>query len=604
MAEQIARSHHERWDGDGYPDGLAGDAIPLVARLVAVADVFDVLVHERPYKEAWTVEDAAREIRSERAASSIRTWSPRSTASARAAGPPDWSPARPHSPQVRRGAGDDNGHGAQPFFAVAALTAALALAGCGATTAAPIPRPSARRRPPHDRRPAARRADRRPARRRDRPSRPGSPPRELSHGGPLDARRARRPRRAATASAPAPPARTPTSRPAPTSLPAMADATLCLLNGERADHGLAPLAPNAKLAAAATAYAQDLVAGSYFSHAGRDGSDVLERIDARRLHAARRRLDPRREPRLGHRQPRHARRDHAGLDELRRATATTSFTPTTARSASASWPATPPPPTASGATYATEFGAIESSGRAASRWPPPSPRRTRRVPARRASGRAGTRRRAYRPPGPARQPPAARVAAGPAAGARQRRPRHGPHRHLSLPRDGRAPELRQSARRHLTKGVPMESSEPPPASSIVANRTAATPALIEAVRERAAQGPGSVHAAGAVLRARPAPARRPGGPGQLRGGGDARARAPAARGGGRQPGRADGRRAEPLAAIQDAVNLHGFDELIISTLPTRVSRWLKLDLPHKAAGLGLPVTTVTAQGTERIEAHA
>jgi putative nucleotidyltransferase with HDIG domain len=63
VAEQIARSHHERWDGDGYPDGLAGDAIPLVARLVGVADVFDVLVHERPYKEAWSVEDAAGEIR-------------------------------------------------------------------------------------------------------------------------------------------------------------------------------------------------------------------------------------------------------------------------------------------------------------------------------------------------------------------------------------------------------------------------------------------------------------------------------------------------------------------------------------------------------------
>jgi hypothetical protein len=54
--------------------------------------------------------------------------------------------------------------------------------------------------------------------------------------------------------------------------------------------------------------------------------------------------------------------------------------------------------------------------------------------------------------------------------------------------------------------------------------------------------------------------------------------------------------AEPLAAIQDAINLHGFDEIIISTLPTRVSRWLKLDLPSKAAGLGLPVTTVTAGG--------
>jgi hypothetical protein len=62
--------------------------------------------------------------------------------------------------------------------------------------------------------------------------------------------------------------------------------------------------------------------------------------------------------------------------------------------------------------------------------------------------------------------------------------------------------------------------------------------------------------------------------------------------------------AEPLAAIQDALNLHGFDEVIISTLPKRVSRWLHLDLPHKAAGLGVPVTTVTAKGTERLEAHA
>jgi putative nucleotidyltransferase with HDIG domain len=62
-AERIARSHHERWDGDGYPEGLAQDAIPLEGRLVAVADVFDILVHERPYKEEWSVEDAAEEIR-------------------------------------------------------------------------------------------------------------------------------------------------------------------------------------------------------------------------------------------------------------------------------------------------------------------------------------------------------------------------------------------------------------------------------------------------------------------------------------------------------------------------------------------------------------
>ena len=56
---------------------------------------------------------------------------------------------------------------------------------------------------------------------------------------------------------------------------------------------------------------------------------------------------------------------------------------------------------------------------------------------------------------------------------------------------------------------------------------------------------------------------------------------------------------EPLNAIQDAVNLHGFDEIIISTLPTRVSRWLKLDLPHKVDGLGLPVTTITRRSARR-----
>ena len=63
VAERIVRTHHERWDGGGYPDGLAGEAIPLAARIVHVADVFDVLLHERPYKEAWTVGQAAAEIR-------------------------------------------------------------------------------------------------------------------------------------------------------------------------------------------------------------------------------------------------------------------------------------------------------------------------------------------------------------------------------------------------------------------------------------------------------------------------------------------------------------------------------------------------------------
>jgi putative two-component system response regulator len=67
-AQAIARSHHERWDGRGYPDGLAGEAIPVHARIVAVADVFDALSHERPYKEAWPLEQVLDEFRKERGA--------------------------------------------------------------------------------------------------------------------------------------------------------------------------------------------------------------------------------------------------------------------------------------------------------------------------------------------------------------------------------------------------------------------------------------------------------------------------------------------------------------------------------------------------------
>jgi putative two-component system response regulator len=62
LARDIALTHHERWDGGGYPNGLAGDEIPLAGRIVALADVFDALTHARPYKAAWTVEDAVEEI--------------------------------------------------------------------------------------------------------------------------------------------------------------------------------------------------------------------------------------------------------------------------------------------------------------------------------------------------------------------------------------------------------------------------------------------------------------------------------------------------------------------------------------------------------------
>jgi diguanylate cyclase (GGDEF)-like protein/putative nucleotidyltransferase with HDIG domain len=58
----IIRSHHERWDGSGYPDGLAGQDIPLLARVFAVCDVYDALISTRPYKDAWTHEDACAEI--------------------------------------------------------------------------------------------------------------------------------------------------------------------------------------------------------------------------------------------------------------------------------------------------------------------------------------------------------------------------------------------------------------------------------------------------------------------------------------------------------------------------------------------------------------
>jgi len=58
MASEIAMTHHENWDGSGYPSNLEGEAIPLNGRISAVADVFDALTSERPYKKAWSVEDA------------------------------------------------------------------------------------------------------------------------------------------------------------------------------------------------------------------------------------------------------------------------------------------------------------------------------------------------------------------------------------------------------------------------------------------------------------------------------------------------------------------------------------------------------------------
>ncbi len=63
LAQEIAISHHERWDGRGYPNQLSGEDIPLSGRIVSVVDVFDALTHERTYKKAWPIEEALMEIK-------------------------------------------------------------------------------------------------------------------------------------------------------------------------------------------------------------------------------------------------------------------------------------------------------------------------------------------------------------------------------------------------------------------------------------------------------------------------------------------------------------------------------------------------------------
>jgi putative two-component system response regulator len=62
LERAVARWHHERWDGTGYPDGLTGEEIPLAARIVAVADAFDALTTDRPYKRAWSLDETCDEV--------------------------------------------------------------------------------------------------------------------------------------------------------------------------------------------------------------------------------------------------------------------------------------------------------------------------------------------------------------------------------------------------------------------------------------------------------------------------------------------------------------------------------------------------------------
>ena len=147
----------------------------------------------------------------------------------------------------------------------------------------------------------------------------------------------------------------------------------------------------------------------------------------------------------------------------------------------------------------------------------------------------------------------------------------------------------------------MESSAPARVL-VVAHKTAATPGLLQAVRERAARGPATFtllvpntthglhrvidpedqeqsEAQDVVELAVPLLEEAAGGPVESIIGDPS-----------------------PMNAVQDAINLHGFDEVILSTLPARVSKWLRLDLPSKVTGLGLPVTTVTARERASVEA--
>jgi cell pole-organizing protein PopZ len=138
----------------------------------------------------------------------------------------------------------------------------------------------------------------------------------------------------------------------------------------------------------------------------------------------------------------------------------------------------------------------------------------------------------------------------------------------------------------------MESSQPT-RILVVAHKTAATQPLLDAVRERAARGPSTF----TLLDPNPAHGLHKVVDAQDQGPGEAQdvldvalPRLSAAAGSEVQGVIGD---PDPVAAVEDAINLRGFDEIIISTLSPRLSRWLRLDLPSKLAGMGLPVQTVT-----------
>jgi hypothetical protein len=158
----------------------------------------------------------------------------------------------------------------------------------------------------------------------------------------------------------------------------------------------------------------------------------------------------------------------------------------------------------------------------------------------------------------------------------------------------------------------MSSSPAPTRVLVVANRTAATPGLLEAVRKRAARSPcvftllipDTAYAYEGIVDADDPPGADPHAPliEQAAGTFDSQSvmelALPLLQEAAGGEVRALVGSADPVAAVRDAVHEREFDEIIVSTLPRRVSRWLRVDLPHKIADLGLPVTTVTPRGRE------
>jgi hypothetical protein len=139
----------------------------------------------------------------------------------------------------------------------------------------------------------------------------------------------------------------------------------------------------------------------------------------------------------------------------------------------------------------------------------------------------------------------------------------------------------------------MQSAEHPTRVLVVAHKTAATQPLLDAVRERAQKSPSTfsllVPNAAHGLHKLVDPEDLD--PSEAQAVIDQAAPLLSQAAGAKVEGMVGS--TDPTLAIQDAINLRGFDEVIISTLPTKVSRWLKLDLPSKISGMGLPVTVVT-----------